>query len=149
MEIKAPILFAWITIFLLTTILPDEAEAGVQCYKCDSTTDPGCQEQFDVSTSGLETVDCGEEVYQGRYCIKTTGIYGGKPGTRRFCSSKDLGNLCNYISRPNEPLDFRACIFSCTSNQCNTSQTTVAQAKMTWLILLTCYWGKLHHLVLL
>ena len=54
------------------------AGRALQCYKCDSTTDPGCQEQFDASTSGLEPIDCGADVYQGQYCIKTTGMYGGK-----------------------------------------------------------------------
>ena len=31
-----------------------------------------------------------------------TGIFDGKLGTKRFCSSKDWGNYCEYIDRPGD-----------------------------------------------
>ena len=39
---------------------------------------------------------------QAQYCIKMTGIFEGKLGTKRFCSSRDWGHYCEYIKRPGD-----------------------------------------------
>jgi len=31
-----------------------------------------------------------------------SGIFDGKLGTKRFCSSRDWGNYCEYIERPGD-----------------------------------------------
>ena len=31
-----------------------------------------------------------------------TGVFDGKFGTKRFCSSKDWGTYCEYIDRPGD-----------------------------------------------
>jgi hypothetical protein len=41
-------------------------------------------------------------VVQASYCIKMTGVFEGKLGTKRFCSSRDWGNYCEYIQRPGD-----------------------------------------------
>ena len=36
-----------------------------------------------------------------------TGIFEGKLGTKRFCSSRNWGNYCEYISRPGDIQEYR------------------------------------------
>ncbi len=36
------------------------------------------------------------------HCIKMTGVFDEKLGTKRFCSSKTWGNYCEYIKRPGD-----------------------------------------------
>ena len=45
--------------------------------------------------------DC-SHVFEAQYCVKMTGIFEGKLGTKRFCSSRDWGNYCEYIKRPGD-----------------------------------------------
>ena len=45
---------------------------------------------------------------QAQYCIKMTGIFEGKLGTKRFCSSRDWGHYCEYIKRPG---DIQVCYY--------------------------------------
>ena len=45
---------------------------------------------------------------QAYYCIKMTGIFEGKLGTKRFCSSRNWGNYCEYISRPGDIQEYRS-----------------------------------------
>ena len=56
---------------------------------------------------------------QAYYCVKMTGIFEGKLGTKRFCSSRNWGNYCEYISRPGDIQEYRSCVFSCSTNDCN------------------------------
>jgi hypothetical protein len=39
---------------------------------------------------------------QATYCVKMTGVFEGMLGTKRFCSSRDWGNYCEYIQRPGD-----------------------------------------------
>ncbi len=48
-----------------------------------------------------------------------TGVFDGKLGTKRFCSSKTWGNYCEYIKRPGDIQEYRSCVFSCSSYGCN------------------------------
>ena len=63
-----------------------------------------------------------------------TGIFEGKLGTKRFCSSRDWGNYCEYISRPGDIQEYRSCVFSCGTNDCNRGVgTAVASASLVFL----------------
>ena len=42
-----------------------------------------------------------------------TGVYDGKLGTKRFCSSKDWGNYCEYIERPGGEFEFFTGYYFC------------------------------------
>lgn len=46
-------------------------------------------------------------------------ILTGSLGTRRFCSSRDLGNYCEYIRRPGDQREYRSCVYTCTGDGCN------------------------------
>ena len=46
-----------------------------------------------------------------------TGIYLGKMGTKRFCSSRHWGNYCEYIKRPGDAREYRSCVFTCGSDR--------------------------------
>ncbi|RWS08844.1 uncharacterized protein B4U79_00290 [Dinothrombium tinctorium] len=78
-----------------------------------------CSEQFDKQNSGLKPKTC--DVYDAQYCIKTTGIFEGDRGTQRFCSSRDMGNYCEYVGRKGDDREYRSCIYTCSSNECNFS----------------------------
>lgn len=45
-------------------------------------------------------------------------IVGGL-GVKRFCSSHNLGNYCNYLKRPGDEKEYRSCIYTCDSDGCN------------------------------
>ena len=46
-------------------------------------------------------------------------VFAGVVGTTRFCSSRDMGNQCQYIRYPDHDRVYRACIYTCTRNNCN------------------------------
>jgi len=91
------------------------------CYVCNSNDHPDCTEQFDHAwTDGiLAPEEC--TVDAANYCIKTTGVYGGVVGTTRFCSSRDMGNQCQYINYPDHDRVYRGCIYTCSGSQCNSA----------------------------
>ena len=41
-------------------------------------------------------------VHNAGHCVKMTGIFDGKLGTKRFCSTRDWGNYCEYVDRPGD-----------------------------------------------
>ena len=43
----------------------------------------------------------------------------GQIGTTRFCSSRDLGDKCDYIKRKGDDRYHRSCVFTCSSYACN------------------------------
>lgn len=45
----------------------------------------------------------------------------GGISTKRFCSSLDLGNYCNYVQQPGDKLEYRTCIYTCSADGCNTA----------------------------
>ena len=96
---------------------------ALSCYECDSSSNFTCTERWDPSEPTVQrylNLDC-QHVYQAKYCVKMTGIYDGKLGTKRFCSSRDWGNYCEYIMRPGDTQEYRSCIFSCSRSGCNTA----------------------------
>lgn len=48
-------------------------------------------------------------------------LYQGGIGAKRFCSSKDLGNYCNYVENKGDRMEYRSCIFTCDTDGCNHS----------------------------
>ena len=97
---------------------------SIYCYRCDSSNDFSCSEFWDPSldVNGQYYSDCGN-VFDAKYCVKMTGVYDGKLGTKRFCSSRDWGDYCEYIQRPGDPREYRSCIFTCTTHGCNGSMS--------------------------
>merc|ERR1711997_574993 len=89
---------------------------------CDSSNDFSCTEYWDptLPVTSQYYSDC-SHVYEANYCIKMTGVFDGKLGTKRFCSSKDWGYYCEYIQRPGDDHEYRSCVFSCSISGCNTA----------------------------
>lgn len=50
------------------------------------------------------------------FCFITGGL-----GTKRYCSSHDLGDYCNYVKQPGDKLEYRTCVYTCNSDGCNGS----------------------------
>lgn len=99
-----------------------EAANSINCYQCKSTdhVDPFQCGEYMTEDIDLEPTPC-DKVYEAAYCIKHTGRFEGGLGTKRFCSSKDLGNYCNYIKQPGDILEYRSCVYTCNTDGCNTS----------------------------
>lgn len=96
-----------------------------------------------MDTYGLSAQPC-TDVYNAAYCIKLIGRYEGAflyldiyvvpirftfynfcftggLGAKRYCSSHDLGNYCNYVKQPGDKLEYRTCVYTCDSDGCNSS----------------------------
>ena len=114
---------------------------ALSCYQCESTEEPDCKEYFDhanIDTITIRSEEC--TVDAAKFCIKTTGVWGGVVGTTRFCSSRDMGNQCQFVRYPDHDRVYRACIYTCTGEHCNTAAaqlaniyTTLALASMAFL----------------
>lgn len=55
----------------------------------------------------------------------------GGIGAKRFCSSLDLGNYCNYVKQPGDELTYRTCVFTCTGDGCNPGNSNVPSSIIT------------------
>ncbi|KAA0200795.1 Boudin [Fasciolopsis buskii] len=75
---------------------------------------------FDPVLSSLRPVEC--NVKSARFCVKTTGVYGGFVGISRFCSSLNMGTQCTYVSFPDHDRIYRACIYTCSKDACNEAE---------------------------
>ncbi|KAM3967412.1 glycosylphosphatidylinositol anchored membrane protein boudin [Aphomia sociella] len=92
---------------------------AIDCYQCNSSTTMECGDGLMNLDGGvLKPMTC-EHVYNAQYCIKLTGGI----STKRFCSSLDLGNYCNYVREPGDKLEYRTCIYTCGSDGCNTASS--------------------------
>ncbi|XP_013398406.1 uncharacterized protein LOC106164907 [Lingula anatina] len=110
-------------IFISTIILGLLVRRGaaLNCYQCDSGSDPECTENFDYENPSGTLVATECTVADAKYCVKTTGVWAGVVGTTRFCSSRDMGTQCQYITFPDHERTYRACIHSCTTDSCNSA----------------------------
>lgn len=45
----------------------------------------------------------------------------GEFGTKRFCAANDHGNYCKYIKQPTGEREYRSCVLTCDSENCNSS----------------------------
>ncbi|XP_008472791.1 uncharacterized protein LOC103509939 isoform X2 [Diaphorina citri] len=96
---------------------------SIKCFQCASFNNTDCSDMLvHQSDRTVHPREC-SHLYGAQYCIKTTGRYGGGIGTKRFCSSLNLGNYCNYISQPGDTLLYRSCVYTCDSDGCNGSAT--------------------------
>ncbi|XP_054266709.1 U-scoloptoxin(05)-Cw1a isoform X2 [Macrosteles quadrilineatus] len=97
---------------------------GIDCYQCTSATNIDCGAPLinDRADSSLEPTSC-SYMFEASYCVKTTGLHSGGLGTKRFCSSLDLGNYCNYIRQPGDMMEYRSCVYTCDSDGCNAGNT--------------------------
>jgi len=106
-------------LFLLLTVWSTKCVA-LNCYQCDSNTEADCQEFFDHAHQNSLTIKPTQcSVDASKFCIKTTGVWGGIVGTRRFCSSRDMFNQCQYVQYPDHNRIYRACIYTCNTDECN------------------------------
>lgn len=48
-------------------------------------------------------------------------IFTGGLGVKRYCSSHNLGNYCNYVKQPGDTLEYRTCVYTCDSDGCNSA----------------------------
>uniref|UniRef100_A0A1B6FM29 Protein sleepless n=1 Tax=Cuerna arida TaxID=1464854 RepID=A0A1B6FM29_9HEMI len=113
---ESPILTCLILATVLTTV------SSISCYQCISTdhADPFQCGEYMSDDIDIEPTSC-DNVYGAAYCIKHTGRFEGGLGTKRFCSSLDLGNYCNYIKQPGDVMEYRSCVYTCDSDGCNAS----------------------------
>ncbi|CAL1546659.1 unnamed protein product [Lymnaea stagnalis] len=98
-----------------------ETALALSCYQCDSTLDSNCQEMWDSSLSYNQQKYRTCNMWNAQFCIKVTGMWGGVVGTHRFCSSRDLGDQCQDIWFPDHDRMYRACIYTCTGDGCNSA----------------------------
>ncbi|KAG5443093.1 U-scoloptoxin(05)-Sm1a, partial [Clonorchis sinensis] len=94
------------------------ATQALWCYQCNSSHHENCLESL-TGDASLAPEPC--DTYAARYCVKTTGIYGAVMGITRFCSSYHLGNECQYLSFPDHDRMYRACVFTCKTEACNSA----------------------------
>ncbi|XP_045519173.1 U-scoloptoxin(05)-Sm1a isoform X1 [Pieris brassicae] len=106
-------------LFIIGTI---KSVFSINCYQCSGTDSDNpfeCNEYLDSET-GLEPTDC-SLIHDAQYCIKHIGRFEGGIGTKRYCSSLDLGNQCKYVQQPGDKLEYRTCIHTCTTDGCNST----------------------------
>ncbi|XP_041970827.1 U-scoloptoxin(05)-Sm1a isoform X1 [Aricia agestis] len=95
---------------------------SINCYQCTGTnsSDPfECNEYLDTDSNILPK-DC-ETIHDAQFCIKHVGRFEGGISTKRYCSSLDLGNYCNYVQQPGDKLEYRTCIYTCSTDGCNSA----------------------------
>ncbi|XP_022240913.1 uncharacterized protein LOC106458856 [Limulus polyphemus] len=107
----------WVLCSFVNLLVVNTAFA-ISCYRCVSNTDMHCSEEFNQKYSQLQPQSC-DDIFESQYCIKTTGIYEGEIGTKRFCSSRHHGNYCEYIRRPGDDREYRSCVYTCSVDGCN------------------------------
>ncbi|XP_028131169.1 U-scoloptoxin(05)-Cw1a isoform X1 [Diabrotica virgifera virgifera] len=102
---------------------------SLDCYQC-SGSDPNKPFQCNEWLSGdidITPEPC-DNVFGAKYCIKHVGRFEGGIGTKRFCSSLDLGNYCNYVKQPGDTLTYRTCLYTCTGDGCNPAASKKPQS---------------------
>lgn len=109
--------WASLVVLLLMTLLT--SGHALSCYQCNSTLDSNCQEKWDdrLLVNQEKYREC--NLWNPRFCIKVSGMWGGVVGTHRFCSSRDLGDQCQDIWFPDHDRMYRACVYTCSSDGCN------------------------------
>ncbi|XP_072386621.1 UPAR/Ly6 domain-containing protein bou isoform X1 [Diabrotica undecimpunctata] len=102
---------------------------SLDCYQCsgsDSKKPFQCNEWLSNDID-IAPEPC-DNVFGAKYCIKHVGRFEGGIGTKRFCSSLDLGNYCNYVKQPGDSLTYRTCLYTCTGDGCNPAASKKPQS---------------------
>ncbi|XP_074104661.1 glycosylphosphatidylinositol anchored membrane protein boudin isoform X2 [Cotesia typhae] len=98
---------------------------GISCYQCTSTNSSSpfqCSENLSSDTD-LKATPC-SDVYGAKFCLKHVGRFEGGVGTKRMCSSVNLGNTCSYdLGQPGDTLKYRTCVYTCSTDGCNPAST--------------------------
>ena len=104
-------LLTTVPLLLVLVFAPEPTLSAIQCYECDSSKNFTCTEFWDPTLVVTEKylTNC-EHVFEANYCVKMTGIFDGKLGTKRFCSSRNWGNYCEYIKRPGDIQEYLSLI---------------------------------------
>jgi len=110
---------------------------STSCFNCSSVNDNYCPEFMTSEDESIVPYVSCSPIYGARFCVKTTGVNGGSLGTTRYCSSRDMGNFCEYIRRPGDKLEYRSCIFTCSSHGCNSSLALKASLLPLFIILIS------------
>ncbi|XP_059620435.1 U-scoloptoxin(05)-Sm1a isoform X2 [Phlebotomus argentipes] len=109
-------------VYFLTFLAAFRTVSSIRCYVCNATDTSSpfqCGELFErYDTPDIEPQDC-SDVHGAQYCVKHIGRFEGGIGAKRFCSSKDLGNYCNYVQNVGDRMEYRSCIFTCSTDGCN------------------------------
>ena len=79
-----------------------------------------------------------------KYTFQIQIYFQGKLGAKRLCSSKDWGTYCEYVKRPGDIQEYESCIFSCSSEECNSSDIIGSNISLALTILFQCI-IYLHH----
>ncbi|XP_044738820.1 U-scoloptoxin(05)-Er1a [Chrysoperla carnea] len=111
-----------LSLSVLIILCSVQTAISIKCFQCSGTN--STQHPFQcnewLSDYDMEPKSC-DSVYGAKYCIKHIGRFEGGIGAKRFCSSLDLGNYCNYVKQPGDILEYRTCVFTCTGDGCNSS----------------------------
>ncbi|KAG5668891.1 hypothetical protein PVAND_016810 [Polypedilum vanderplanki] len=128
--------------FIITScliLIAVKSASSIKCYVCNTTSSAQpfqCSEWFErYDQPEIQPVDC-ENVHGAKYCIKHIGRYEGGIGAIRYCSSRDLGNYCNYVKNKGDEQEYRSCIFTCNTDGCN-GAPSFTQNPATKILLLT------------
>ncbi|CAH0605499.1 unnamed protein product [Chrysodeixis includens] len=123
-------------LYLCVTFATLKSVYSIECYQCSGTdsNNPFQCNEFLENDVDLVPVDCAT-IHNAQYCIKHVGRYEGGISTKRYCSSLDLGNYCNYVQQPGDKLEYRTCIYTCSTDGCNAGTTLKTSA----IVLLTLF----------
>ncbi|KAL0832735.1 hypothetical protein ABMA28_000913 [Loxostege sticticalis] len=116
-------------IYFILSAVALQSVYSINCYQCSGTDSDNpfdCNEFLEGDTDLIPT-DCAT-IHDAQYCIKHVGRYEGGISTKRFCSSLDLGNYCNYVQQVGDKLEYRTCIYTCGSDGCNGASSLAVPA---------------------
>lgn len=120
-------------VFAVCLLLVETAHS-LKCYQCVSTNSTRPFQCNEVLSDDIDMVpESCDGVFGATYCVKHTGRFEDGIGTKRFCSSVDRGNYCDYVNHKGDKLTYRTCIFTCTGDGCNPA-TTSTPSLMSWII---------------
>lgn len=129
------VVLTFMTFIILTQL---SVVSSIKCVVCDSSVDPLCSEFYTYSNPAAP-VSC-NSTYDAKYCVKTTGVFGGNVGTQRFCSSRDMYNQCRDIMFADHERVYRACVYTCSdADGCNSS-TRISWSGLSFLTLVSVVW---------
>ncbi|XP_026497034.1 U-scoloptoxin(05)-Sm1a [Vanessa tameamea] len=135
------IITAKYVLFVMLTANTLNSVNSINCYQCsgtDSNEPFECNEYLDTDTALIPT-DC-NSIHDAQYCIKHVGRFEGGISTKRYCSSLDLGNYCNYVQQPGDKLEYRTCIHTCNTDGCNGASSIQSSAIFSLLVLSISIW---------
>ncbi|XP_040175990.1 uncharacterized protein LOC120908736 [Anopheles arabiensis] len=108
---------------------------GILCYQCSSAHSMYCSDMLVADEASPFKPEPCDHVFEAEYCIKSTAMHDGI-GAKRYCSSRDLGNYCNYVRNPGDQIEYRSCIYTCDTDGCNSAPRSAQFVSGTVLVVL-------------